>query len=145
MTYQQRSWWMKHRLTERLAEDSFLEAAINAAFLIAASDGAQSEQEYDVLLDRLELLGDVDRDLIDEKLTNAARELESSGVAPRVAYIGDQVGDPDAAMAVFLLALAVALADNEVSDEERAAAQELATGLGLDPAGLDAALAQIRG
>lgn len=135
---------MDHRLTERLADDGFLDAAINAAFLIAASDGSQSEQEYDLLLDRLELLGDVDRDLIDEKLTHAARELEESGVAPRIAYVGDLIGDRDSAMAVFLLALAVALADDDVSDDERAAAQELASGLGLDPGILDSALAQIR-
>lgn len=136
---------MDHRLTERLADDGFLDAAINAAFLIAASDGSQSEQEYDLLLDRLELLGDVDRDLIDEKLTHAARELEESGVAPRIAYVSDLIGDRDSAMAVYLLALAVALADDDVSDDERAAAQELASGLGLDPGILDSALAQIRG
>lgn len=144
-SYEKRTWWTTHRLTERLADDSFLDAAINAAFLIAASDGTQSEEEYDALLDRLEILGGVERDKIDEKLTAAAQALEASGTAPRIAYVGELVGDADAAAAVYMLALAIALADNEVSDDERKAADELAVGLGIDPQMFAGALAEIRG
>lgn len=147
-SYEKRTWWSTHRLTERLADDAFLDAAINAAFIIAASDGTQSEQEYDALLDRLEILGGVDRDRIDEKLTNAASALEREGTAPRIAYVGSLVGgqgDDGAAPAVFMLALAIALADDQVTDDEKQAAHDLAIGIGVDPSMIDGALAEIRG
>jgi tellurite resistance protein len=64
-SYEKRTWWSKHGLTERLSEEGFLEAAVTTAFLVAAADGNQSEQEYDALLDRLEIQGVVDRDRID--------------------------------------------------------------------------------
>src|SRR4051794_33302063 len=86
-SYEKRTWWTRYRMTEQLAEDSFLEAAVTGAFLIAAADGSQSEQEYDALLDRLEILGGVDRDKIDAILTSAAHELDESGFEPRIARV----------------------------------------------------------
>ena len=145
MAYETRSWWTKHRLSTRLADDTFLEAAINAAFLIAASDGAQSEVEYDALLDRLELLGGIDRDKIDEQLTSAAHLLEESGVEARIARVAELVGDRDAAEAVMTLGLAIALADDEVTSEEREVASQLASGLGLGALDLDSVLIELRG
>lgn len=143
-SYEKRTWWSKRRLTERLASDAFLEAAVTSAFLIAAADGHASEEEYDALLDRLEFLGGVDRDKVDALLTVAASELEASGFEPRIARIGDLVGDRDAAEAALLLALAVALADRQVSAEEREIAIQLAAGLGLADTSLDEMLTEIR-
>lgn len=132
-------------MTERLTNESFLEAAVTSAFLIAAADGSASEVEYDALLNRLELLGDVDRDKVDELLTAAAKDLEESGFEPRIARVGDLITDKDAAEATLMLALAVALADDDVTTEEREIATQLAAGLGLPDVDLDTLLTELRG
>lgn len=142
-SYEKRTWWSQHRLSERLARSQFLEAAVTAAFLIAASDGSASEQEYDALLDRLEILGGVDRDAIDQLLAGAAKALEEGGFAPRVAHVADLIGDADDGEAALMLGLAVALADDDFSADERDVAAQLAKALRLD-IDLDAMLATIR-
>lgn len=144
-SYEKRTWWSKHRLTDRLKDEGFLEAVVTSAFLIAAADGAASEQEYDALLDRLEILGGVERDKIDELLTAASSELEASGFEPRIARVGELVGDKEGAEAAFRVAMAVALADDEVSGEERELALQLAAGMGIPGVDLDAVLAELRG
>jgi tellurite resistance protein len=144
-SYEKRTWWTRHGLTERLAREAFLEAAVTGAFLIAAADGHASEEEYDALLDRLEILGGVDRDKIDELLTAASSQLEASGFEPRIARVSELVTERADAEAVMMLALAVALADDDVSAQEREIAGQLATGMRLGGLDLDAMLAEIRG
>src|SRR5262245_38512610 len=102
-SYEKRTWWSRHQLTERLASAPFLEAAVTTAFLIAAADGNASEQEYDALLDRLEILGGVDRDSVDELLTIASNHVEASGFEPRIARVGELVADKGAAEAALML------------------------------------------
>ena len=143
-SYEKRTWWSRHGMTERLAGDNFLEASITSAFLIAAADGQASEAEYDALLDRLEILGGVDRDKIDELLTAAATNLEANGFEPQIARVAELVSDKEAASAVLMLSLAVALADDDVSMQEREIANQIATGLGLDAVDLEALLTEIR-
>lgn len=135
---------MRHALTDRLKNEAFLEAAVTSAFLIAAADGQASEQEYGTLLDRLELLGGVDRDTIDELLTAAARDLDAAGFESRIARVGELIGDRDSAEASLMLGLAIALADDDVSDNEREIASQLATVSGLGGVDLDGLIAQIR-
>ena len=145
-SYEKRTWWSRHGMTDRLKGDTFLEAAITSAFLIAAADGQASEEEYDALLDRLEILGGVDRDAIDDKLTAATHKLEASGFEPLIARVAELLsGDRQAADATMMLSLAVALADDDVSMQEREIATQLAAGLGIDAIDLDALLAEIRG
>jgi tellurite resistance protein len=144
-SYAGRTWWSRHQLTARLADESFLEAAVTCAVLIAAADGQASEQEYDMLLDRLELLGGVDRDTIDNLVTRVTNDLESSGFEPLIERVGELVGDRAAAEAAFLLGMAIALADNDVSAEEREIARQLADGAGLAGIDLDATIAELRG
>src|SRR3954465_9963510 len=109
-SYEKRTWWSHHQLTRRLQDPAFLEAAVTSAFLVAAADGNASEEEHDALLDRLEILGGVDRDQIDEQLTAVARDLDASGFEPRIARVAELVAD-GAAEAVLMLGLAIALAD----------------------------------
>ena len=144
-SYEKRTWWTRHRLTERLANETFLEAAVNTAFLIAASDGSASDVEYDALLDRLEILGGIDRDKVDEQLSSAARLLEETDTPTRVAHVGSLIADRADAEAVMMLGLAIALADDEVTADERQIAAELASGIGLGALDLDALLIEIRG
>ena len=144
-SYEKRTWWTRHQLTERLGSESFLEAAVTTAFLIAAADGHASEQEYDALLDRLEILGGVDRDKVDELLTAASNEVEGSGFEGRIARVGELVTEADAAEATLMLGLAIALADDEFSAEEREIATQLAVALKLPHADLDAIVTELRG
>lgn len=144
-SYEKRTWWSRHGLTERLHDDSFLEAAVTTAFLVAAADGHQSEQEYDALLDRLEILGGIDRDRIDELLTAAANAVEATGFEPRIARVAELVKDRASAEAALMLGLAIALADDDVSDDEREVAKQLSAALGLGLLGLDAMIEEIRG
>src|SRR5690242_19646268 len=118
-SYEKRTWWTRHGLTERLAEEAFLERAVTSAFLIAAADGNASEQEYDALLDRLEILGGVDRDRIDELLTAVSNDVEANGFEPRLARVGELINDKAAAEAALMLALAIGLADDDFSADER--------------------------
>ncbi|MBA3394810.1 MAG: tellurite resistance TerB family protein [Deltaproteobacteria bacterium] len=143
-SYEKRTWWRGHRMTERLTNEGFLEAAVTAAFLIAAADGSASDVEYDALLNRLELLGGVDRDKIDELLTAVAKDVEEAGFEPRIARLGDLITDKEAAEATLMLALAVALADDDVSTEEREVATQLAAGLGVPDLDLDRLLSVLR-
>jgi tellurite resistance protein len=144
-SYEKRTWWSRHGLSDRLANESFLEAAVTSAFLIAAADGNASEQEYDALLDRLEILGGVDRDKIDELMTNVARDVEASGFDGRIARVTELIADRDAAEAALMLGLAIGLADNDFSAEEREVAMQLATALGLGTSDLDQRVDEIRG
>lgn len=144
-SYEKRTWWSRHQLTERLASAPFLEAAVTSAFLVAAADGNASEQEYDALLDRLEILGGVDRDKVDELLTVASNQVEASGFEQPIARVGELVTDKAAAEAALMLGLAIALADDVVSPEEREVATQLANATGLGGIDLDALLAEIRG
>jgi len=143
-SYEKRTWWTTHDMTNRLKDEGFLEAAVNAAFVIAAADGSASEQEYDALLDRMEILGNIERDKIDEHMTTAASELEASGFEPRIAHIAELIDGREAAEAILMVAMAIALADHEFSDQEREVATQLAAGLGLGAIDLDTALAELQ-
>jgi len=144
-SYEKRTWWTRHGLTERLANDTFLEAAVTSAFLIAAADGNASEQEYDALLDRLEILGGVERDKIDALLTTVSNDVEANGFEPRIARVVELVGDRDAAEAALMVGLAIGLADNDFSAQEREVATQLATALGVPVSSLDGRLSEISG
>lgn len=144
-SYEKRTWWTRHGLTDRLTNEAFLEAAVTSAFLIAAADGNASEEEYDALLDRLEILGGVDRDKIDELLTSISNDVEASGFEPRIARVAELLGDRAAAEAALMLGLAIGLADDQFSAEEREVAAQLVTALGLPASDLDARVAEIRG
>lgn len=144
-SYEKRTWWTRLGLTERLTSESFLEAAVTCAFLIAAADGNASEQEYDALLDRLEILGGVERDKIDELITAASNDVEANGFEPRIARVTELLADRDAAEAALMLGLAIGLADNDFSSEEREVATQLANALDVPASELDQRLAEIRG
>jgi tellurite resistance protein len=143
-SYEKRTWWSSHQLTERLKDPSFLEAAVTTAFLIGAADGSVSEQEQDALLDRLEILGGVDRDKIDELLTEVSRDVEANGFEPRISRVADLVDDKASALAAVMLGIAIALADDNVSTDEREVLGEVVSVLELE-VDLDKLIAEVRG
>lgn len=132
-------------MSKRLQDEAFLEAAVTTAFLVAAADGSQSELEYDALLDRLELLGGIERDRIDELLSLVANDVEANGFEARIARVAELVKDQAAAEAAVMLGIAIALADDNVSDEEREIAKQLSTATGLGELSLDTLIGEIRG
>lgn len=142
-SYEKRTWWSRHELTQRLTSDAFLEAAVTTAFLIAAADGSASEVEYDALLDRLLLLGGVDRDKIDEVLTAVSNEVEASGFEAAIARVGELVSTREDGEAAMMLGMAIALADDEFAADEREIATQIATKLGLPDLDLDAIVREI--
>ncbi|MEZ4364859.1 MAG: TerB family tellurite resistance protein [Kofleriaceae bacterium] len=144
-SYEHRTWWSAHDLTVRLRNPSFLEAAVIAAFVLGAADGGVSAEEYDALLDRLQILGDVDRDAIDGHLTAAARALDTDGFEPMIARAAGLLVDRPAREAALLLSLAIALADDDFSPPERAMAARLCAALGLADVDLDGLVAVLRG
>lgn len=144
-SYEKRTWWSRYGLTERLGDDQFLEAAITGAFVIAAADGQASEVEHDALIDRLEILGGVDRERIDGFLTEAARTLEEGSFEEAIGKVAALLQDRSAAEAAMMLALTIALADDDVSGEEREIASKLAAGIGMPGLDLDSMLVEIQG
>jgi len=143
-SYEKRTWWTRHGMTHRIANESFLEAAVLTAFLIAAADGNASEREYDALLDRLELLGGVERDKIDELVTDASHQLEEAGFEPQIARVADLITDAEEAAAALMLGLVIGLADDDFSATEREIATQLATATGVTPASFEAMLSELR-
>ena len=143
-SYEKRTWWSRHNMTHRLANESFLEAAVTCAFSIAAADGSASELEYDALLDRLELLGGIDRDKIDELVLNASHLLEETGFEPLIARVAELISDPADAAAALMLGLVIGLADDDFSATEREIATQLATATGVTPASFEGLLAELR-
>lgn len=143
-SYEKRTWWSSHQLTERLKDPSFLEAAVTTAFLIGAADGSVSEQEQDALLDRLEILGGVDRDSIDTLLTAVSQDVEANGFEPRISRVADLVDDKASALAAVMIGIAIALADDDVSADEREVLGEVISVLELE-LDLDKLIAEVRG
>jgi tellurite resistance protein len=144
-SYEKRTWWSRHDMTERLKNETFLEAAITSGFLVAAADGSASELEYDALLDRLEILGGVDRDKIDEVLTAVSNDVEANGFDPRLRRLGELVANKDAAQAALMLGLAIALADEEFTAQEREIVGKIVTALKLTGVDIDATVNELRG
>ncbi len=144
-SYEKRTWWSRHGLTERLADESFLEAAVTCAFLVAAADGSQSDTEYDALLDRLEILGGIDRDKIDEMLTAVSNDVEATGFEPRIGHLADLIKTREAAEAALMLGVAIAMADDDFSAEEREITMQISMSIGLGKVDLDTLVAEIRG
>lgn len=143
-SYEKRTWWTRHDMSRRLTDEAFLEAAVTCAFAVAAADGSASEVEYDALLDRLELLGGVERDTIDGLVSNASHRLEEDGFAPLIARVAELIGDPGQAEAALMLGLVIGLADDEYTATEQEIVTQLATATGVAPARVDALVAELR-
>ena len=143
--FEQRPWWGKRRVKERLASERFLDASVTAAFLIAAADGTVSPEEYDELLAKFEHGAGADRDAVDGILTRTASAVEGAGFEGALAHVSELLGDPAEAEAALALAVATALADHEVTEEEREVAEQLAKAIGVAGAKIDSLLAEIQG
>lgn len=108
-----------------------------AMFLMMSADGQVGVEEREVLRGALRnLSSDTLRSaMIDQMLDDAAKKLADHGREKRMAEVASELReDPERAEVAFVLAAAIAFADNTIADEENEAIATLAQGLGIDEA-----------
>jgi len=108
-----------------------------AMYLMMTADGAVTQVERDVLKGALRnLSGDRLRgEQIEARLEAAATSTRAEGREKRLAsVILASSGDEALAEVTFVLAAAVAFADNAIADEENETLNAIAEGLGIDDA-----------
>ncbi len=103
-------------------------------FLMMAADGKITENERDAIRGAIRGLSDLQLHdgTVKVMLENYERTLKLEGREARLKHIADSLKDtPSDAEGAFALAAAVALADDEVADEERGLVSELARWFGI--------------
>lgn len=111
------------------------DALCEAMYLMAAADGHLDPAEEDTLRGAIRELseGTVRSVHIRSMLEGAQQRLAKEGRDARVkAVAGKLKGDDPTAEAAFVLAAAIAFADNEIADEENDLLNDLADALGID-------------
>ena len=106
-----------------------------AMYLMMSADGDVSTEEREVLSGALSNLSGsaLDGDIVDELIAQARKRTEDEGAKARLAaVIAELAADPARAEVAFVLAAAIAFADNAVADEENETLDAIAEGLGID-------------
>lgn len=114
---------------------ALFDAAFEGMYLMLASDGTISPTERDVLRGAIrELTAGAVRSADIEKMCGQCQERATKqGAETRLAAIaGVLKGDRSAAEAAFVLAAAMAFADQEIADEENETLNSFAELLGID-------------
>ena len=105
-------------------------------FLMMAADGKLTEAEHDAVRGGIRGLTDnvLRTGTINVMLQNYQRRLDEEGRDERLRQIAESIAEePSEAEGAFALAAAVALADDDVADEENALINQLAQWFGLSP------------
>jgi tellurite resistance protein len=105
-------------------------------FLMMAADGKLTSDEHDAVRGGIRGLTDnvLRTGTINVMLENYQRRLESEGREERLHQIAETIAEePSEAEGAFALAAAVALADDDVADEENSFINQLAQWFGLTP------------
>jgi tellurite resistance protein len=105
-----------------------------AMYLMMSADGTVTSEERDVLRGALRNLSDdqIRSAHIESMLDTAGKNVAGEGRAARLdAVIADLREDPARAEVAFVLAAAVAFADNAIADEENETLNAMAEGLGI--------------
>lgn len=111
------------------------DALCEAMYLMATADGHLDPAEEDTLRGAIRELseGTVRSVHIRSMLEGAQQRLAKEGKDARVKAIAHNLkGDEPTAEAAFVLAAAIAFADNEIADEENDLLNDLAEALGID-------------
>jgi uncharacterized tellurite resistance protein B-like protein len=117
-----------------------------AMYLMMSTDGDISTEEREVLSGALKNLSGsaLDVDLIDAMLELAQKRAADEGRAERLdAVVAELAKDPARAEVAFVLAAAVAFADDTIADEEDDTLDRMAEGLGIDESRADELLAAV--
>jgi tellurite resistance protein len=116
---------------------AFFDAVVETMYLMIASDGKVEEAERVVVKGAVrELTTNLMRTpAIDALIAEMDRRLSADGQKKRLDDVCALLSErPEAAEAAFLLAAAVAFADNEIADEENELLNDLAEKLSIDAA-----------
>ena len=108
-----------------------------AMYLMMSADGTVGNEEREVLKGALRnLAGDAIRSThIESMLAAATKRVEEEGREARLKEVVAVLHEDKArAEVAFVLAAAIAFADNAIADEENETLNELAEGLGIDEA-----------
>jgi tellurite resistance protein len=111
------------------------DALCEAMYLMAAADGKLEEVEEDTLRGAIRELseGSVRSVHIRSMMEGAQRRLAKEGMDARIKGVAERLaGDPPTAEAAFVLAAAIAFADNEIADEENDMLNKLAEELHIE-------------
>jgi tellurite resistance protein len=111
------------------------DALCEAMFLMAKADGTLDPAEADTLKGALRELSDntVRTHHIQKMLESAEERLAKDGLDTRIQAVAKQLREDDgSAEAAFVLAAAVAFADEAIADEENEMLNKFAEALGLD-------------
>jgi tellurite resistance protein len=112
-------------------------AFAEAMFLMMSADGQVTQDEREVLRGALRNLSSdqLRSSHIETMLDAAAQHLEAHGREARLQEVVAELReDHERAEVAFVLAAAIAFADNTITDEENEAISNLADGLGIDEA-----------
>ena len=123
------------------------DALCEAMYLMAAADGRMTEDEEDTLRGAIRELseGGVRTVHIRSMIEGAQTRLLKDGLDARIAAVAGQLqSDEASADAAFVLAAAVAFADEKIADEENEVLNKLAEGLGMDAARADRLLDELQ-
>jgi tellurite resistance protein len=115
-------------------------------FLMMTADGKITDSEATAILGAIRGLTDglLHDGTIKVMLEGFGRQLSAEGRDARLRAVAASLADkPSQAENAFALAAAVALADDEVADEERSLVRQLAEWFGIEPARAAAILAQV--
>ena len=118
-----------------LSADAEYGPLCEAMYLMMAADGDVGVEERDVLKGALRNLSDdgLRSATIDALLANAEERIGREGKEARLQDVGHSLsGDSARAEVTFVLAAAIAFADNAIADQENETLNELAELLGID-------------
>jgi tellurite resistance protein len=104
-------------------------------YIMAAADGKMTPDEEDTLRGAIRELseGNVRSVHIKSMIEGAVSRLAKEGVEARIKAVAEKLQEDEAsADAAFVLAAAVAFADDEIADEENEVLNNLADALGMD-------------
>jgi tellurite resistance protein len=119
---------------EEVGSVNRVEPLAETMFLMMAADGTISEAERDAVRGAIRGLTDnlLRTGTINVMLESYAKRLGESGRDARLQEIAEEIAeDPNEAEGAFALAAAIALADDEVTEEENAFINQLAEWFGI--------------
>lgn len=117
-----------------------------AMYLMMSADGDISTEEREVLRGAMKNLSSdvLDGDLIETMLEEATQREKDQGRKARLADVAAMLSkDKARAEVAFVLAAAIAFADNTIADEENDTLDTLAEGLGIDEERADVLLESV--
>ncbi|MCU0689987.1 MAG: TerB family tellurite resistance protein [Polyangiaceae bacterium] len=125
---------------------SLFESIVEAAVLVARSDGPLDEQKEKafrtVVLEACR--GSVRPDALDALLADLSNQLQKDGLDTRIQMVARTIKRADHQREVLRIAAFLAFTSGGVSDDERAVITKLATAFGLPQGTVDRVLAEVR-